>query len=135
MDIVITTHGYVRQRFTDSTNYKAWFYMKDLIPQKYLAVQQAKPTSPFGMDVYDQMVLLSGGQAFRNIKGGFYNTPQKAVDDPSSPVNQFMKILLSATIIARPKSTLNLPPMVRHEVQVNFIGCWSQLETIRGLVV
>ncbi|CAH0028667.1 unnamed protein product [Clonostachys rhizophaga] len=58
----------------------------------------------------------------------------EAVYDPNSPVNLFMKILLSATIFARPKSTLDPPPMVRHTVHVDFTSCWEQLETIRGLV-
>ncbi|CAI6095545.1 unnamed protein product [Clonostachys chloroleuca] len=213
MDVVITTHGFLRQRFIDSRDYKSWFWLKDLVPSKYIAVpgyshrqttslpfdksgsqwepssiavtfyiiptlhsswyerankrfhvilvdesQHAKrvdslfnqsirslpyrhavllsgtPLHNTWKDVCGQMALLPGGQAFLDVKRGFYNTPQKAVDDPNSPANMFMRILLSATIIARPKSTLDLPPMARHTVQVDFAGCWAQLETIRGLV-
>ncbi|KAK7226628.1 hypothetical protein V2G26_014631 [Clonostachys chloroleuca] len=207
MDVVITTHGFLRQRFVDSRDYKSWFWLKDLVPSKYIAVpgyshrqttslpfdksgsqwepssiaptlhsswyerankrfhvilvdesQHAKrvdslfnqsirslpyrhavllsgtPLHNTWKDVCGQMALLPGGQAFLDVKRGFYNTPQKAVDDPNSPANMFMRILLSATIIARPKSTLDLPPMARHTVQVDFAGCWAQLETIRGLV-
>lgn len=68
------------------------------------------------------------------MKRGFYNTPRKAVDDPNSPLNVFVKILLSATTIARPKSTIDLPPMVRHTVHVDFAGCWAQLEIIHDIV-
>ncbi|CAH0049955.1 unnamed protein product [Clonostachys solani] len=34
MDIVIESHGFVRQRFTEATEYIAWFKLKDFVPQR-----------------------------------------------------------------------------------------------------
>ncbi|VZH88017.1 unnamed protein product [Fusarium fujikuroi] len=74
-------------------------------------------------DLAGQLMLLPHGGLFRNLEH-FSKLIQRSgsrdMDGPESPRRAVLNAILKGLTIARPKSILNLPPVVQHDVQVSF---------------
>ncbi|KAG5770072.1 hypothetical protein H9Q72_002897 [Fusarium xylarioides] len=82
-----------------------------------------KPVFNTWRDLAGQLMLLPHGGLFRNLEH-FSKLIQRSgsrdMDRPESPRRAVLNAILKGLTIARPKSILNLPPVVQHDVQVSF---------------